>query len=51
MSIVIYLFVYLPRKYLRARVAQVGPCNVGPLLAAPFETVKSNIKMCVNGAA
>jgi hypothetical protein len=51
MSIVIYRFVYLPRKYLSARAAQVGRHTVGPLLAAPFETVKSNIKMWVNGAA
>ena len=49
MSIVIYLFVYLPRKYLRARVAQVGRYTVGPLLAAPFQHVKSHIKMWVNG--
>lgn len=51
MSIVIYLFVYLPRKYLRARAAQVRHYNVGPLLTAPFEPVKSNIKMWVNGVA
>lgn len=51
MSIVIYLFVYLQRKYLRARLAQVGRYKVGPLLAAPFEPVKSNIKMWVNGLA